>query len=86
MDLNNLFILNILNSGISLIMGFYMLFLQRNSYKLGTGYWGAGALIIGALLREISKEITKRIKSREIQWHSESNDLTGTLEFNTYEE
>jgi two-component system, sensor histidine kinase and response regulator len=47
MDLNNLFILNILNSGISLIMGFYMLFLQRNFVKLGTGYWGAGALIVG---------------------------------------
>ncbi len=48
MELNNLLILNIINSGISLIMGFYMLFMQRSAFKLGTGYWGAGALTIGA--------------------------------------
>lgn len=28
-------------------MGFYMLFMQRSAFKLGTKYWGAGALIIG---------------------------------------
>jgi hypothetical protein len=47
MQMNNVLILNIVNSGISLIMGFYMLFLHRNFYKLGTGYWAAGSLIIG---------------------------------------
>ncbi|MDD3321617.1 MAG: HAMP domain-containing sensor histidine kinase [Paludibacter sp.] len=47
MGLNNLFILNVVNSGISLIMGFYMFFLHRNSFKLGTGYWASGSLIIG---------------------------------------
>jgi len=47
MELNNLLILNIMNSGISLIMGFYMFFLQRTSFKLGTGYWATGSLIIG---------------------------------------
>lgn len=47
MELNNLLILNIMNSGISLIMGLYMFFLQRTSFKLGTGYWAIGSLIIG---------------------------------------
>ncbi len=47
MELNNLLIINIVNSGISLIMGFIMLFLNQFSYKLGTGYWASGALIIG---------------------------------------
>jgi hypothetical protein len=47
MQMNNVLILNIVNSGISLIMGFYMLFLHRNFYKLGTGYWAAGSLIFG---------------------------------------
>ncbi|WP_319479150.1 HAMP domain-containing sensor histidine kinase [uncultured Draconibacterium sp.] len=47
MELNNLLIINIVNSGISLIMGVIMLFLNRFSYKLGTGYWASGAIIIG---------------------------------------
>lgn len=47
MVLNNLFLLNIINSGISLIMGFYMFFLQRNNLKLGIGYWATGSLVIG---------------------------------------
>lgn len=38
------------------------------------------------LLRDLSEEITRRIKSKDIQWSFESNDLTGTLEFNTDEE
>lgn len=46
-ELDILFILNTINSGISLIMGFYMFFLQRNSFKLGTGYWATGSTIIG---------------------------------------
>lgn len=47
MELNNLFIINIINSGISLIMGFYMFLLQRNSEKQGVGFWAAGSLVIG---------------------------------------
>lgn len=47
MELNNLLIINIVNSGISLIMGVIMLFLNRFSYKLGTGYWASGAIVIG---------------------------------------
>jgi len=35
------------------------------------------------ILREISEEITLRIKSREILFSYESDDLTGNLEFNT---
>jgi len=55
MELNNFVILNIVNSGISLILGFIMLFQNKYSLKLGTGYWASGALIIGAglLLRVI---------------------------------
>jgi len=45
--MNNLLIVNIVNSGISLIMGFYMFFLYRNPVKFGTGYWASGSLIIG---------------------------------------
>ncbi|MDD4149311.1 MAG: HAMP domain-containing sensor histidine kinase [Bacteroidales bacterium] len=47
MDINILTIIYIINSGISLIMGFIMLFQNRYSIKLGTGYWASGALIIG---------------------------------------
>jgi signal transduction histidine kinase len=47
MELSTIQILTIINSGISLIMGFYMLML-RTSSKNGTGYWAAGSLIIGA--------------------------------------
>ena len=47
MELNNLIITYIINAGISLIMGFIMLFQNRYSIKLGTGYWGSGAIIIG---------------------------------------
>lgn len=35
------------------------------------------------LLREISKEITKRIKRKDIEWSDDHMDLTGELEFNT---
>ena len=38
------------------------------------------------LLRELSKEITKRLKSKDIRLPNDSNDFTGTLEFNTDEE
>lgn len=38
------------------------------------------------LLRDLSEEITGRIKNMDIQWSFESNDLIGTLEFNTDEE
>lgn len=47
MEMNNLTVLYISNSGISLIMGLFMLFMQKSSFKLGTAYWGTGALIIG---------------------------------------
>ena len=40
-------ILTIMNSGISLIMGLYMLFLRRSTAGNGTGYWAAGSLVIG---------------------------------------
>lgn len=46
MEINNIQLLTIINSGISLIMGFYMLMLRTNS-KNGTGYWATGSLIIG---------------------------------------
>lgn len=47
MELNNLLLLNIINAGISLIMGLYMVLLYRTSFKQGTGYWAMGSLIIG---------------------------------------
>lgn len=47
MGMNNLLVLNIMNAGIALIMGFYMFFLQRNSLSKGPGYWTLGLLIIG---------------------------------------
>ncbi|WP_372773648.1 sensor histidine kinase [Mangrovibacterium sp.] len=47
MEQSNMFVLNVVNSGISLIMGFYLFFLQRNSLKHGVGYWAAGSLIVG---------------------------------------
>jgi len=47
MELNTLFILNIMNAGISLIMGLYMLFLKRTAFKQGTGYWATGSMSIG---------------------------------------
>ncbi len=40
-------VLIIMNAGISLIMGFYMVFLRRNSSVKGPEYWAAGALVIG---------------------------------------
>lgn len=45
--MNNLLIINVINSGISFIMGLYMFYFYRNAFKLGTGYWGAGSLILG---------------------------------------
>lgn len=47
MELNFELILNLMNGGISLIMGFYMLFLKRTALELGVGYWAAGSLTIG---------------------------------------
>lgn len=47
MELDNLIITNIINSGISLIMGFIMLFQNSYSIKLGVRYWASGAIIIG---------------------------------------
>ncbi len=47
MEMSSVLILTIMNSGISLIMGFYMFFLQKNSSSHGPGYWAAGSLIIG---------------------------------------
>ncbi len=55
MELSNAFVISAVNSGLSLIMGFVMLFLNRFSYKVGTGYWAAGSLVIGVtfLLRAV---------------------------------
>lgn len=36
-----------MNAGISLIMGFYMLFLKRTAFKQGAEYWAAGSITIG---------------------------------------
>jgi len=47
MEMDNLLIINIINSGISFIMGIYMFYLYRNAFKLGTGYWAAGSIILG---------------------------------------
>jgi len=35
------------------------------------------------LLRKISEEITKRIKTKDIEWSNDHMDLIGALEFNT---
>lgn len=48
MELNIIQVLTIINSGISLIMGLYMLFLHRTTNANGTGYWATGSLVIGA--------------------------------------
>src|SRR5680860_712358 len=48
MELQTIQILTITNSGISLIMGLYMMFLYRTTSANGTGYWAAGSLVIGA--------------------------------------
>ena len=47
MELDQIQILTIFNSGISLIMGFYMLFIRRTTFKYETAYWAAGSLFIG---------------------------------------
>ncbi len=47
MELDNMLIINIINSGISFIMGLYMFYFYRNAFKLGTGYWAAGSIILG---------------------------------------
>ena len=47
MELDTIQILTIFNSGISLIMGFYMLFIRRTTFKNETAYWAAGSLLIG---------------------------------------
>lgn len=49
MELNNILIINIINSGISFIMGFYMFYFYRNTFKLGTGYWAAGSIFLGII-------------------------------------
>ena len=45
--MDNLLIINIINSGISFIIGIYMFYFYRNAVKLGTGYWAAGSIILG---------------------------------------
>lgn len=35
------------NAGISIIMGLYMLFLQKRTIKRGVAYWAAGSLVVG---------------------------------------
>lgn len=40
-------ILTITDSGISIVMGLYMLYLYQSSKSDGTGYWAAGSLVIG---------------------------------------
>jgi len=47
MELDHIQILTIFNSGISLIMGFYMLFIRQTTFKNETAYWAAGSLLIG---------------------------------------
>lgn len=47
MEIDNLLIINIINSGISFIMGLYMFYFYRNTINLGTGYWAAGSIILG---------------------------------------
>ncbi|MBE9467151.1 MAG: HAMP domain-containing histidine kinase [Bacteroidetes bacterium] len=58
MELDNLLIINIINSGISFIMGLYMFYFYRNALKLGTGYWATGSIILGItfLLKTIFPE------------------------------
>ncbi|QIA06476.1 hypothetical protein [Draconibacterium halophilum] len=40
-------ILTIINSGISLIMGLYMLLLRKSTTGHGIGFWASGSLVIG---------------------------------------
>ncbi len=48
MEQINLTIITIITSGISLIMGLFMLFLFLSTKKVkGTGYWATGSLVIG---------------------------------------
>jgi two-component system, sensor histidine kinase and response regulator len=47
MELNIIHILTIINAGISLIMGLYMLYLNKTTDANGTGFWAAGSLIVG---------------------------------------
>lgn len=47
MEMSNLLVLTIMNSGISLITGFYLFFLQKKSYDYGLKYWATGAIIVG---------------------------------------
>ncbi len=56
MEISNVLVLTIMNSGISLITGFYLFFLQKNSYDYGLKYWATGAIIvgIGLLIKAIS--------------------------------
>ena len=56
-------VLTIMNSGISFIMGFYMLFLHRNTSCDGPGYWAAGSLVIGfGLLLSVFSSVENFLK------------------------
>ncbi len=50
MQLSTIHILTIVNAGISLIMGLYMLLLRRTATGNGTGFWASGSLVIGFAL------------------------------------
>lgn len=50
MELQSIQILTIVNTGISLIIGLYMLALQKNNSKKETIYWAVGSLIVGTAL------------------------------------
>ncbi|MDD4747937.1 MAG: HAMP domain-containing sensor histidine kinase [Salinivirgaceae bacterium] len=45
--MSNLLLLTIMNSGISLITGFYLFFAQKKSLDYGAKYWASGAIIVG---------------------------------------
>lgn len=49
MELDNLLIINIINSGISFIMGLYMLYFYKNTLVYGIGYWALGSIILGVI-------------------------------------
>ncbi len=55
MQLTAIQILTLVNAGISLIMGLYMLLLRQTATGNGTGFWASGSLVIGVglLLRLI---------------------------------
>ena len=63
MEMDSFQVLTIMNSGISFIMGFYMLFLHRNTSCDGPGYWAAGSLVIGfGLLLSVFSSVENFLK------------------------